>query len=262
MAVRCPIAWYPHYVICNHPADCQTMSINRIIYESRSLWITASQTTSKLLHCCLRVLGGFVYGLHLTAWPARKEANTHTNKKKSPLRCGSFVTLMIIYNSQVVCLCGPHSAAAWRLPLPCIFGKQYQMASKQKKRERVWIRQDFYKCGIISDDIALTNTVPHHYVCLPADCQRSTVPQILTVSGACGLITEVCHLICLPASHACLLRWPSHDIMSTTVFYFGLKCVCVCGGGGKEMKLCKSDRPCFQLVFQHPFYYKWSMDSN
>lgn len=63
-----------------------------------------------------------------------------------------------------------------------------------------WIRWDLYKRGVISDDIAITNTVPHHYVCLPADCQHGTVPQILTVRGvggeeggwvgACGLITE------------------------------------------------------------------------
>lgn len=78
--------------------------------------------------------------------------------------------------------------------------------NKQKKkaneREEFEIRQDLYRCRIISDDIALTNTVPHHYVCLPADCQRGTVPQILTVGCACGSITKICHLICLPASGA------------------------------------------------------------
>lgn len=56
-------------------------------------------------------------------------------QKSSPWCC-SFVTLMIIYNSQVACLCGPHLAAAWRLRLPCIFGKQYHIGVSIIKKER------------------------------------------------------------------------------------------------------------------------------
>lgn len=120
-----------------------------------------SQTAANLLHCWSAGWGS----LNINSITCTQGGQ---HKKSSP-RCGSFVTLMIIYNSQVACLCGPHSATARRLRLPCIFGKQYQMASKQKKKKkkRVWIRRDLYKCRIISDDIALTNTVPHHYVCLP-----------------------------------------------------------------------------------------------
>lgn len=76
------------------------------------------------------------------------------------------------------------------------------MASKQKGM--LGLGETYKK--LVSDDVALTNTVPHHYVCLPADCQRGTVPQILSIALACGLITEICHLICLAASGACLLR--------------------------------------------------------
>lgn len=127
--------------------------------------------------------------------------------QKSAARCSLFVTLMIIYNSQVVCLCGLNSAgySLGTLVAMHFWQTMRQKISKKKKvneREELEIRQDLYRCRIISDDIALTNTVPHHYVCLPADCQRGTVPQILTVGCACGSITKICRLICLPASGA------------------------------------------------------------
>ena len=95
---------------------------------------------------------------------------------------------------------------------------RWWVSIKKREKERGF---GLGECRIISDDIALTNTVPHHYVCLPADCQHGTVPQILTDGCACGLITKICHLICLPASGACLLRWPSDD----TVNCPGVACI-------------------------------------
>ena len=78
----------------------------------------------------------------------------------------------------------------------------------------VWISPDLYKCRIISDYIALTNTVSQHYVPPPADRHRGPVPQTLTVGCARGLITKICPLIRPTASGGCFsLRWPSYDIM-------------------------------------------------
>lgn len=57
------------------------------------------------------------------------QGGQHTHRHtQSWLGCSSFVILMIIYNSQVACLCGLLSVAACRPQLPCIFGKQYQVS--------------------------------------------------------------------------------------------------------------------------------------
>ena len=104
---------------------------------------------------------------------------TRTRKKSSPQRA-SFVTLMIIYNSQVPCLCGPHSAAAWRLHAHLANNIRWWVSKKKRKveeEELVWIRRDLSKCRIISDDIALTNTVPHHYV---SACQQTASADCAT----------------------------------------------------------------------------------
>ena len=59
---------------------------------------------------------------------------TRTRKKSSPQRA-SFVTLMIIYNSQVPCLCGPHSAAAWRLHAHLANNIRWWVSKKKKNVE-------------------------------------------------------------------------------------------------------------------------------
>lgn len=138
---------------------CVIHSARELIIRLSDVWPLATPAPINPTNAnCFTIASHFweVYILLCIQQHYKHTGRPTTQKRKRSPRRGSFVTLMIIYNNRVACLCGPHSAAALRLHLPCIFGKQNQMWAG----ERVWIRWDLYKRRIISDDIALANTVP------------------------------------------------------------------------------------------------------
>lgn len=121
---------------------------------------------------------------------------------------------------RVACTKGAHPGAAHLSPLMMIYNILLLWAAlscspvaSQWIRERTrgglnLVRFPQIQNNFLAKLLSLTQLHIIMSAHLPAQCCAT-----VTVVCACGLITEICRLICPPVSGLCLFRWPSDDIM-------------------------------------------------